>query len=122
MARILVVDDDRNAVDVYSQCLKRMGHEVQAAADGLQATALASQFKPDLAILDFQMPAGEGDEVLRRIRSFAHGTLIPIILLSALPVSEQKKRIPDDRGIRFLQKPIPIPQLQEIVASLLGGA
>ena len=67
--RILIADDNRDALESLAQLLQLEGHEVYQAADGLQALAAAGETRPDLVMLDIGMPGLDGYEVARRIRA-----------------------------------------------------
>ena len=80
-ARILVVEDDPTVSEVVVEYLRRAGYEVDAAADGLAALAIAGARPPDLVVLDLMLPGLDGFEVCRRLR--ARGP-VPVIMLTAL--------------------------------------
>src|SRR3712207_8861660 len=67
-ARLLVVDDEPNIRELLSASLRYAGFEVATAADGQQALAMASSFRPDLLVLDVMMPGLDGFGVVRRLR------------------------------------------------------
>jgi DNA-binding response OmpR family regulator len=80
MARILVVEDERNLNDLITQLLRQEGHEVFQAVDGEQGLNAVEAVQPDLVILDWMLPKLDGLVVCRRIRE-RHIT--PIIMLTA---------------------------------------
>lgn len=80
-SHVLVVDDDPIVRDVLARYLAREGFEVSAAADGRDAIDTFDRVHPDLILLDLMLPALDGFEVFRRVRSRGHGT--PIIMLTA---------------------------------------
>src|SRR5262249_39670700 len=65
--KILVVDDDRELVDLLTYCLRGFGYEVVRAFDGVHALKLWREQRPDLVILDVEMPKLDGFEVCRRM-------------------------------------------------------
>jgi DNA-binding response OmpR family regulator len=79
--KILVADDEPHIVTALEFLLRRAGHEVQVARDGLEALALAPAC--DLVLLDVMMPLRSGYEVSREIRGGPHGGRIRIVMLSA---------------------------------------
>ncbi len=79
--RILVADDEPHIVTALEFLLRRAGHEVLVARDGVEALALAPA--SDLVLLDVMMPLRDGYEVCRDIRRGAHGGRIRIVMLSA---------------------------------------
>ena len=72
MARILVADNDSDALDLAMLDLRLEGHTVAGAPDGASALALVEQFRPDVVVLDYRMPPGpsglEVAAILRRVR------------------------------------------------------
>lgn len=79
--RILIADDEKNMRWVLSQALAGEGYDIVEAADGKEALAAIGDQVPDVMVLDHRMPAPDGMEVLRRIRS--KGLTFPIIMLTA---------------------------------------
>lgn len=77
---VLLVDDDRDMIDVVTYILRREGYEVIAAYDGDQGWAMFQRDQPELVVLDANMPGIDGMEVCRRIRDIA---TTPVIMLTA---------------------------------------
>ena len=78
--RVLVVEDEPTVADVVVRYLKRDGHDVEVAADGVAALRAFDSFRPDLIVLDLMLPELDGVDVCRRIRSESS---VPIIMLTA---------------------------------------
>lgn len=81
MPTILVVDDERNILDLAEMYLAKEGYRVLRAGDGQQALALIRQQRPDLVVLDIMLPELDGWEVCRRLRG--QGDSTPVIMLTA---------------------------------------
>lgn len=79
-AKVLVVDDESNIVDILTANLERNGYEVIAAYDGHHALQLALNENPDLILLDCMLPGMDGFDVCRKVR--LHSS-VPIIMLTA---------------------------------------
>ena len=77
---ILIIEDDRNLIDVLSYNLTREGYRVVSAIDGVQGLEMARKNKPDLIILDIMLPKMSGLEVCRILRK---ETMVPILMLTA---------------------------------------
>jgi two-component system, cell cycle response regulator DivK len=88
MARILVVEDDANNQELVTRFLKRQGHEVLLAQDGLAGVKAAEEHVPDLILMDLGLPLLDGWEASLRIRSNTQTAHIPIIALTAHALSE----------------------------------
>src|SRR5688500_17607793 len=83
MGRVLVVDDDADLRLLWEMYLKRLGHEVYHAVDGLEALYQARYYEPDLIILDLMMPLASVDLVLGFVRSTSQLKRIPVLIVSA---------------------------------------
>lgn len=81
--RILVVDDEKDLVDLITYNLGRNGYEYLSAYNGGDAIDLAQREHPDLILLDLMLPGLDGTEVARRLKSDARTSGIPIIMLTA---------------------------------------
>ena len=79
-SRILVVDDEKNIVDIIKYNLKKEGYDVITAGDGEEAIKLNEEYEPDLILLDLMMPKLDGYAACRKIRE-KYDT--PIIMLTA---------------------------------------
>ncbi len=87
MKKILLVDDEENIRFVYEEEFREEGYEVISASNGIDALGIFEREKPDLVILDIQMPGLNGIDVLRRMKTINPG--IPVILSSAFPEFKQ---------------------------------
>jgi CheY-like chemotaxis protein len=81
--RILVVEDFRDAREMYVEDLALKGYDVVAAADGLEAVKVATALVPDVIVLDVGLPKLSGFSVLRRLKAEARTRPIQVITLSA---------------------------------------
>jgi signal transduction histidine kinase len=104
--RILVVDDDETFRYVLRQLIgSAQRYELLEASDGEQGLKLIVEQRPDLVILDLQMPNVDGFEVLRRLRTQPELTAIPVIVSTSLQLSgELLSRLP--AGVRVLSKSV----------------
>ena len=112
-ARVLVVDDETNIVELLSVSLKFQGFEVHAAASGPEALTKAREIKPDAVILDVMMPGMDGFGVLRRMR--ADGIDAPALFLTARDNLQDKITGLTLGGDDYVTKPF---SLEEVVARL----
>jgi len=81
--RVLVVDDEKDLVDLISYNLTRSGFEVLTAYDGKDALELAQREIPDLVVLDLMLPGLDGTEVARRLKADSRTAGVPIVMLTA---------------------------------------
>lgn len=122
MADILLIDDDPAVHDVLSVPLKAKGHAVASALQGPDGLAKIKARLPDLLILDFEMPGMGGEEVFAKLRGLGLTADIPIVFLSSLPLNRQVGRVDVSRNVRFLRKPVPLPDLFAAIKELLPYA
>jgi response regulator NasT len=117
---ILLVDDDRLVLSTLSRGLTGAGYSVSTAESADDAEAiLASGERPDLAILDVNMPGRSGLELAERLRSFDH---IPFMLLSAYSDQEIVDKATAIGALGYLVKPVDTPQLLPAIKSALARA
>ena len=81
--KILVVDDERDIVEIVCELLHDKGYETITAYDGKQAIAMAKQHKPDGIVLDIKMPVIDGIGVIKFVRSSPELAATPVIVLTA---------------------------------------
>jgi two-component system phosphate regulon response regulator PhoB len=80
---ILIIDDEKDVIELVRYNLEREGFDVVGALDGEPGLAIAQQHKPDLVLLDLMLPGMDGLEVCRRLRSHDRTAAIPVIMLTA---------------------------------------
>jgi two-component system CheB/CheR fusion protein len=115
--RILVADDYADGREMLAFFLERQGHAVATAADGADAIAVASTFKPDVAILDIGMPGVSGHAVARELRSQL-GNAVTLVALSGLGEAADKARAADAGFDYHFTKPVDIAALSKFLAGV----
>lgn len=88
---ILLADDSHFLRIACERVLVKAGYRVVTASDGDAAVRIAEQQVPDLILLDMLLPKMTGPDVLRRLRRYSRTAHIPVIVLSSLPQSNEKK-------------------------------
>ena len=83
MARVLVIDDEPDAVRLILKVLSGRGHVVQTVRDGASALTRVKQEPPDVILLDSDLPKIDGAEVCRRIKTDAATERIPIVMMTS---------------------------------------
>ena len=122
MAKIIVVDDDLAIQTLIRINLEMQNHKVLTANDGVEGYALIQQELPDLVILDVMMPNADGYTVCQRLRKNPTTEHIPVLMLTALGVVEDKVKGFDVGADDYLVKPFELPELQVRVRALLRRA
>jgi signal transduction histidine kinase len=110
--RVLVADDNADALDTLASLLMLNGHEVFRACDGATAVELAESCQPDVALLDIGMPRIDGYEVARRIRAEPWGRDIRLLALTGWGQESDRQKSRDSGFDGHLTKPVD-PQLLE---------
>jgi len=105
-ARILVVDDVADNVEILRMRLESMGYEVVVAEDGEQALVVARETLPDLILLDIMMPKIDGLEVVRRLKADRSLPFIPVIMVTAKATAQDVVAGLEAGGDDYLTKPV----------------
>jgi CheY-like chemotaxis protein/signal transduction histidine kinase len=116
--RILVVDDTLEIWDLLSTLLVPDGYVLKFAADGVAALRLAEEFRPDLILLDVQMPGWDGFEVCQRLRATPLLAAVPILFLTGLDDRESRLRGLTSGADDFLTKPFDPVELRTRVQGI----
>ena len=119
MSKILIIDDDTAILELIKVNLELLGHEAITASDGVKGFALARQELPDLIILDVMMPDVDGLTVANRIRNNPSTKDIPILMLTALSMIQDKTKGFDAGVEDYLVKPFDLDELKLRVRALL---
>lgn len=104
--KILLVDDEPDALEIYSMRLEVSGYQVIKADDGEKALEMARSEKPDLIILDLMLPKVEGYDVCRTLKFDDQYKGIPIVILSALNQAADKSKALNAGADDFFSKPV----------------
>jgi two-component system cell cycle response regulator len=118
-ARILVVDDEPQNLELMEAILQDAGYTVFQATEGEEALALAHEKRPDLVILDLMMPGLSGFEVCARLKTDAQTGEIPVLFVTALDQIADKERALAAGGDDFVTKPVQYAELLARVEALL---
>jgi len=119
MAKILIAEDEPDIRNLVRLSLRYTGHQVVAAEDGLAAVDLALKEKPDLVILDVQMPKLNGYDVCKRIKAEASLKHVPVIFLTVHGSEREKRQGLDAGAVEYLVKPFSPEELVRMVAKAL---
>jgi CheY-like chemotaxis protein len=102
---VLVVDDYPDALEIWAIYLRSLGYRVSMAADGAEAIEQAERLRPDIIVLDLELPGVSGFEAARRIRSLPETEHIPLIAATGYSHSRQLQLARDAGFDRVVVKP-----------------
>lgn len=108
MSRILVVDDEPQLLRALGTNLKARGYDVELAATGEAALAVAARTHPDVVVLDLGLPGIDGTEVIRGLRGWSS---VPIIVLSVRETESEKVEALDAGADDYVTKPFGMDEL-----------
>jgi len=118
--KALVVDDDLLSRNILRTWLLERGFLVNEAANGREALPLVKEWKPDVILIDLQMPEMDGWETMRQIRAIPEGVTVPVIVVSASVIGEVEQEVTRAGAAAFLRKPLyeeeVCRKLQEVLA------
>ena len=118
---ILIVEDDPLSLELFRDLLEASGYTTLEATDGRQGVELAKEKKPDLILMDIQLPVMDGLEAASILKADPATKNIPIIALTAYAMEEDEERALQAGSDGYLTKPIRIEEFLEEVAKYLGN-
>lgn len=119
MTRILCVEDDDDSAFMLKQRLKRQGYEVVIAVNGQQGIEMAESEKPDLILMDIDLPIVNGLDATRHIKASPETGSIPIIALTAHAMVGDREAALQAGCDDFDTKPVNLPGLLERIRALV---
>jgi excisionase family DNA binding protein len=120
MTRLLVVEDDPDLLKLYGMTFRHWGLplEVRTANDGVEALVQIGDFKPDVLVMDLQMPRMDGFHLIRTLKGMVGFERIEVIVISGMAPELLENR-PELAGVLVLNKPVPFKRLREHIESRL---
>ena len=117
---ILIVEDDSKNLTLFRDVLQVSGYKTIEATDGKKGIELAKTGKPDLILMDIQMPEIDGLEATRILKADATTSNIPVIALTAYAMKGDKERIIESGCDVYLSKPINTRELPGVIDRMLS--
>lgn len=121
-ATILVVEDNRLNMKLVRDVLEHAGFAVVTAATGEEGVTLALAVRPDLVLMDLQLPGIDGTEALRQIQQSAPGAGMPVVAVTASAMPSDREAAARAGFDGFLEKPINARDLPAQVVSFLAAS
>ncbi len=106
--KVLIVEDNELNMKLFADLLQAHGYETQQTREGLKAIGLARKFKPDLIIMDIQLPEVSGLEVTKWIKDDKALANIPVVAVTAFAMRGDEKRIREGGCEAYIAKPITV--------------
>lgn len=121
MKHILLAEDNALNRRLYTDILRLNGFEVTAVNDGLEALEVAREHRPDLILLDLQLPVCSGHEAIRRLRDDADLAELPVIAVSAFAHRDDRDKAIANGFTDFICKPAPLDEFVDTVRRHLAA-
>lgn len=118
---ILIVEDNEKNRKLLRDVLQFKGYRTIEAERGEDGVTLAAEHKPDLILMDYQLPGIDGIEAFRCIRNAPGTAHIPIVAVTASAMPEEARKMKEAGFDGFLTKPINVKQFLQAVADLFSG-
>lgn len=115
VARILCVEDNPQNMRLVRKILQHEGYEVLEAENGLDGVAMAEREKPDLILMDINLPDIDGIEATKRIKSKPDIAHIPVVALTANAMYGDEERILAEGSDGYISKPVSKAKLLEVI-------
>src|SRR5665213_2810841 len=116
---VLIVEDNELNMKLFHDLLEAQGYRTLGAGEGPAAFALAREHKPDLILMDIQLPAISGLEVTRWLKEDPALAHIPVVAVTAFAMKGDEERIRDGGCEAYLAKPISVTSFLETIGRFL---
>jgi two-component system, cell cycle response regulator DivK len=116
---ILIVDDNQDNRDLVRKILKNSGYQLHEACDGQTAVDMAQRLRPDLILMDIQLPVLDGYQAVARIRQLPEICRVPIIGLTSYAMKGDEDKVLQSGCDAYLAKPIDIARFREMIKHFL---
>ena len=118
--KVLIVEDNELNMKLFHDLLDAQGYQTLQTREGLQALALAREHRPDLILMDIQLPEISGLEVVKWLKEDEELASIPIIAVTAFAMKGDEERILEGGCEAYLSKPISVMSFIDTVRRFLS--
>jgi len=122
MSLVLIVEDNEKNMKLARDILQAKGYETVEAVTGEEGVKLAKEKKPDLVLMDIQLPGINGIEAFKQLRADAKTARIPVIALTASVTPTDRSQITAAGFDAFVSKPISVKEFVATVKRVIEGA
>ena len=120
MSLILIVEDNEKNMKLVRDILQAKGYQTLEAVNAEDGIVLAAEKKPDLVLMDIQLPGMNGIEALKVLRADPTTAHIPVVAITASVMQQNKQQVMDSGFNGFIEKPINLRQFLASVHSVLS--
>jgi len=117
---VLIVEDNELNMKLFHDLLESQGYHTLQTREGLQALALARQHRPDLILMDIQLPEISGLEVTKWLKDDEELNHIPVVAVTAFAMKGDEERIRQGGCEAYISKPISVKHFLDVVRKHLG--
>jgi len=118
--KILIVEDNELNLKLFNDVLEAHGYETMETREGLKALDLARAHKPDLILMDIQLPEVSGLEVTKWLKEDDELRKIPVIAVTAFAMKGDEEKIRDGGCEAYISKPISVSHFIKTIDQILG--
>ncbi|MBA3048590.1 MAG: response regulator [Brevundimonas sp.] len=118
--KVLIVEDNELNMKLFHDLLDSQGYQTLQTREGLQALALARLHKPDLILMDIQLPEISGLEVTKWLKDDEELSHIPVVAVTAFAMKGDEERIRQGGCEAYISKPISVMHFLDVVRKHLG--
>ena len=119
---VLIVEDNELNMKLFHDLLDSQGYQTLQTREGLQALAMAREHRPDLILMDIQLPEISGLEVTKWLKEDDDLSHIPVVAVTAFAMKGDEERIRQGGCEAYISKPISVAHFLETVRKHLGAA
>ena len=120
--KVLIVEDNELNMKLFNDLLEAHGYETVGTRNGIDAMDLARQHRPDLILMDIQLPEVSGLEVTKWLKDDSELKGIPVVAVTAFAMKGDEERIRQGGCEAYVSKPISVPKFIETIKTYLGDA
>lgn len=118
--KVMIVEDNELNMKLFNDLLEASGYQTIQTRSGMEAIDLARQHKPDLILMDIQLPEVSGLEVTKWLKESNDLHMIPVIAVTAFAMKGDEERIRKGGCEAYISKPISVPKFIETIQTYLG--
>ncbi len=120
--KVLIVEDNELNMKLFHDLLEANGIDTVETRDGLQVLEIAREARPDLILMDIQLPEISGLDVTRQLKADADLKSIPVIAVTAFAMKGDEQKIREGGCEDYISKPISVTGFLEVIEKHLGAA